>query len=365
MSLWRAPAACPAARSFDSATVSSYARCVKTNLFGLSAERIGALVSELEMPRYRAQQIARWLYGKHVDSLEEMTNLSLSDRRRLGEVAEIRAPRPREERVSADGTKKYAFLTDGGDVVEAAMIPDGERRTLCLSSQVGCRVGCRFCATGAMRLRGNLSAGEILNQYRSIPERDQITNIVYMGMGEPLDNLPAVIESARLLTAEEGYGLSNRRITLSTVGKPAPLARFLENCDVRLAVSLHTPFQEQRRELMPGTRGYDLLELMQLLRRRAYGDSRRVTFEYVMLKGVNDSPEHADATAELVSGMRTRVNLIPFHPWDGNDIQPSLPAQIEQFRARLERRGVTATVRASRGLDIEAACGLLATKHPG
>ncbi len=350
---------------FDSAEVSSYSRFVKTNLLGLSPERLEALVTELQMPRYRARQIAQWLYGKHAASLEEMSNLSIADRRRLAEVAEVRGSAPLEERVSADGTKKYAFLTDGGDVVEAAMIPEGGRRTLCLSSQVGCRVGCRFCATGAMRLRGNLSAGEILNQYRSIAERDRITNIVYMGMGEPLDNLPAVIESARLLTAKEGYGLSNRRITLSTVGKPAPLARFLENCDVRLAISLHTPFQEQRRELMPGTRGYALSELMELLRRRAHGDSRRVTFEYVMLNGVNDSLGHADATAELLSGMRTRVNLIPFHPWDGNDMVPSPSSQIERFRARLELRGVAATVRASRGLDIDAACGLLATKHPG
>jgi len=334
------------------------------NLYGMTLEGLQALAAKLDMPRYRGEQIARWLYSGHFDSIDGMTNLSRADRGRLKEVAEIRVSAPVEERVSADGTKKYAFLTDGGDVVEAAMIPDGDRRTLCLSSQVGCRVGCRFCATGAMRLRGNLSAGEILNQYRSIPERDQITNIVYMGMGEPLDNLPAVVDSARLFTAPTGYGLSTRRVTLSTVGKPEPLARFLDRCDVRLAISLHTPFEEERRGLIPGTRGYDLAELMQMLRRRAREDSRRVSFEYVMLKGINDSLRHADATANLVRGMRTRVNLIPFHPWEGNEMEPSSSAQIERFRARIEARGVAATVRRSRGLDIDAACGLLATQHP-
>ncbi len=327
-------------------------------------ESLRAFIQRLEMPRYRANQIAEWLYRHHADSLDQMTNVSLTDRRRIAELAEVRVSSPTECKVSADGTKKYAFATDGGDVVESALIPEGERMTLCISSQVGCRVGCAFCATGAMRLRGNLSAGEILNQYRSIPEREHITNVVYMGMGEPLDNLNAVVDSVELLTSPHGYGLSNRRVTLSTVGKPAPLARFLKRCDVRLAVSLHTPFQQQRRELMPGTRGYDLNELVTMLRERAREDRRRVSFEYVMLHDINDSLSHADATAQLLSGMHTRVNLIPFHPWPGNDMQPSSPARIERFRAQLERHGLTATVRATRGLDIEAACGLLATRRP-
>ncbi len=312
------------------------------------------------MPRYRADQVARWLYTNHAADIDQMTNLSKEDRHNLAEIAEIRVRPPQECRTSADGTRKYTFVTEAGDLIETALIPEGERMTLCLSSQVGCR----FCATGAMRLRGNLSAGEILNQYRSIPERDGITNIVYMGMGEPLDNLNAVIDSVQLLTGEAGYGLSNRRVTLSTVGKPDPLARFLQRCDVRLAVSLHTPFQQQRRELLPGTRGYDLNELLRLLRDRAREDSRRVSFEYVMLKDINDSPQHADATAQLLTGMNTRINLIPFHPWPGNDMQPTAHAQIERFRARLEQRGLIATVRATRGLDIEAACGLLATRRP-
>ena len=337
---------------------------MKRNLFGMTIEELAQLAESLGMPRYRGGQIARWLYVQHAERVDQMSNLSRLDRERLGEAAEIRVRPPLECRVSIDGTMKYTFATDGGDVIESALIPDGRRRTLCLSSQVGCRVGCRFCATGAMRLRGNLSAGEILNQYRSIPERGRITNIVYMGMGEPLDNLNAVIESVQLLTAPGGYGLGNRRVTLSTVGKPDPLARFLDRCDVRLALSLHTPFEQQRRELLPGTRGYSLDELLRLLRERARDDSRRVSFEYVMLHGINDSLEHADGTAQLVTGMNTRVNLIPFHPWPGNDMQPSSPATIERFRARLERRGVTATVRASRGLDIDAACGLLATQRP-
>lgn len=336
----------------------------KTNLFGMSLESLRSFIQRVDMPRFRADQIADWLYRHHADSLDQMTNISRADRARIGEVAEIRLRPPVECRVSADGTRKYAFATDGGDVVESALIPEGDRMTLCISSQVGCRVGCVFCATGAMRLRGNLSSGEILNQYRTIPERERITNIVYMGMGEPLDNLNAVAESVLCLTRPYGYGLSNRRVTLSTVGKPAPLTRFLERCDIRLAVSLHTPFQEQRRELMPGTRGYDLSELITMLRERARGDTRRVSFEYVMLRDINDSLSHADETVRLLSGMQTRVNLIPFHPWSGNDMRPSSPAQIERFRVRLERNGLTATVRATRGLDIEAACGLLATRRP-
>ncbi|TVQ39598.1 MAG: 23S rRNA (adenine(2503)-C(2))-methyltransferase RlmN [Spirochaetaceae bacterium] len=337
---------------------------VKTNLFGLTLQDVDALVDRLVMPRYRARQVMRWLYTHHASSIGQMTNISRNDRRILSEIAEIRVRSAHECRTSADGTKKYTFETDRGDLIETALIPDGRRLTLCISSQVGCRVGCRFCATGAMRLRGNLSAGEILNQYRSIPERETVTNIVYMGMGEPLDNLNAVVASVQLLTGEAGYGLGKRRITLSTVGKPEPLARFLERCDVRLAVSLHTPFQEQRRRLLPGTRGYDLDELLRLLRARAREDSRRVSFEYVMLKDINDSLEHADATARLLTGMQTRINLIPFHPWAGNDMQPASGAQIERFRARLEHRGLTATVRATRGVDIQAACGLLATQQP-
>ncbi len=342
----------------------AYALTVKTNLFGLPQQGLEALVSRLDMPRYRVDQIMRWLYRHHVTAIEQMSNLPLADRRALDQIAEIRVRPPQQSLTSSDKTRKYTFETDATDLVETALIPEGKRMTLCLSSQVGCRVGCRFCATGAMRLRGNLSPAEILNQYRSVPERDQITNIVYMGMGEPLDNLNAVVDSVELLTSQHGYGLGNRRITLSTVGKPEPLARFLQRCDVRLAISLHTPFQEQRRELLPGTRGYDLDQLLRILRDRARPDARRVSFEYVMLKDVNDSLEHADATAQLLAGMQTRINLIPFHPWHGNDMQPTPAARIEVFRARLEQRGLIATVRASRGMDIEAACGLLATKRP-
>jgi 23S rRNA (adenine2503-C2)-methyltransferase len=337
---------------------------VKTNLYGLTLEALRSLVAKLNKPRYRSDQLSHWLYHRHASTIDEMTNLSLSDRADFAGIAEIRVNEPHQQQISTDQTRKYTFVTESQDLIESALIPDNDRNTLCVSSQVGCRVGCKFCATGAMRLRGNLSAGEILNQYRSIPEREQITNIVFMGMGEPLDNLNAVVDAIEILTSPYGYAMSNRRLTLSTVGKPEPLRRFLDRCDVRLAVSLHTPFEEQRRQLLPGTRGYDLRELLTMLRDRARDDSRRVSFEYVMLKGVNDSMEHADATARLLAGMNTRINLIPFHPWEGNDLEPAEPATIARFRARLEERGLIATTRVTRGLDIDAACGLLATRRP-
>ncbi len=338
---------------------------VTTNLFGMTLDGLTTLAEQRQWPRYRARQLSDWLYHHHIEQIDHISNLTRDDRLLLSQSHAIRVRPPLEVHISHDGTRKYTFETDSQDVIETALIPEGERLTLCVSSQVGCRVGCVFCATGAMRLRGNLSAGEILNQYRSISERDRITNIVFMGMGEPLDNLTAVIDAVHAFTEPWGYGMSRRRITLSTVGKPEPLRRFLDRCDVRLAVSLHTPFQEERRRLLPGTRGYDLSELIAMLRERAKDDSRRVSFEYVMLNGVNDSLDHADATAALLAGMDTRINLIPFHPWDGNDLEPTNPAHIARFRERLEQRGLTATVRATRGLDIDAACGLLATQRPG
>jgi len=333
----------------------------KENLFGLTLAGLGRVAEEAGLQPYAAQQLAHWLYARHADSFEVMLNLPLRARAWLAEHYTIRVQAPVFEAQSADLTRKYLFPA-ADRFVEAAFIPEGRRATLCLSVQVGCKMGCLFCQTGRQGFQGNLDAGEILNQVRSLPERDQLTNLVYMGMGEPLDNLGNVLDSLEILTSEYGYGFSPSRITVSTVGLLPAMLRFLEASRCHLAVSLHSPFEEERRSLMPVQNAYPLHEILGALRERARSGRRRVSFEYIMFDGLNDSPRHARELVRILQGIPCRINLIPFHPIPGSPLRPSPHERIEAFQARLKAGGYITTLRKSRGLDIAAACGLLSTQ---
>jgi 23S rRNA (adenine2503-C2)-methyltransferase len=334
----------------------------RQNLFGKTLSELGQVAAEAGLRPFAARQLAHWLYARQERSFEAMRNLPLRARSWLAERFEIRLRPPTSEAVSADGTCKYLFPA-AGRFVEAAFIPEVRRATLCLSVQVGCRMGCRFCQTGRQGYQGDLDPGEILNQVASLPERDRLTNLVYMGMGEALDNLDNVLASLEILTADWGYGFSPARITVSTVGLLPALLRFLEASRCHLAVSLHSPFEEERRRLMPVQQAHPLGEILRALRGELPGGRRRISFEYILFDGVNDTPRHARELARILQGIPSRINLIPFHPIPGSTLAASPPERIQAFQARLRAGGFVTTLRKSRGLDIAAACGLLSTQR--
>lgn len=334
----------------------------KTDLLGMTLPQLQALCASEGLPRYAAKQMCDWLYAKRVDSIAAMTNLSLAARARLDEIAYIGRETPVRCQVSSDGTKKYLFPV-GEAFVEAVFIPDDDRATLCVSCQVGCKMGCRFCVTGQQGYHGSLSAGAILNQLFSLPEFDRLTNVVFMGMGEPMDNLDAVLAACSALTSTWGLGWSPKRITVSTVGIIPGLKRYLDECQCHLAVSLHTPVARERLELMPVQRAYPLADVLDLLRRYDWSGQRRLSFEYTMFRGMNDDLAHAQQLVEALRGLDCRVNLIRFHESPEAPFRTSMPTTIKTFQDYLNRHGVTCTLRASRGQDIDAACGLLAGKQ--
>ena len=335
----------------------------KKRLYGASPDEIKTLCQELQLPSFAYKQIVKWLYTRFVTDIESMTDLSKVARQRLAEHCELGLSAPLKVSVSSDGTKKYLFRTFEGEYIESALIPDGERMTLCVSSQAGCRMGCKFCATGRMGLRHHLSAAEIINQVISIPERDKLTNIVFMGMGEPLDNIDNLMRALDILTAEWGMAWSPTRITVSTSGVARTLPRLLDDSKVHIAVSLHNPFPEERREIMPIEDAYSIKEVCDILRRYDFTHQRRVSFEYIVLEGMNCSQRHIKELSKLLDGIKCRINLIRFHKIpDSPFFSPPLE-QIIEFRDTLTKRGIQTTLRASRGEDIEAACGLLSTKE--
>ena len=313
------------------------------------------------MPKFTAGQIAQWLYSKKVGSIDEMTNLSFKNRERLKEDYEVGATAPVHAMRSVDGTVKYLFRTPEGNFVESVYIPDGERATLCVSSQVGCKMNCKFCMTGKQGYSGSLTTAQIINQIYSIPERDTLTNIVFMGMGEPLDNLDAVLRSLEILTAKYGYGWSPKRITVSTVGLRRGLERFLNESDCHLAVSLHSPFPAQRAELMPAEKAFPITKIVELLRKYDFSKQRRLSFEYIVFGGVNDKLIYAKELVKLLRGLDCRINLIRFHAIPDVDLQGADMHTMLAFRDYLTQHGIFATIRASRGEDIFAACGMLST----
>jgi len=376
-------------------------------LLGKTPSELKAITDELGLPKFAAKQICDWLYKKKVSTIDEMTNISKFARQTLKEEYEVGHVKYVDKIISEDGTKKYLFpvLLRGADNenlafangqapapnkiadeevpmnvegsniksthapveymprgIEVVMIPGRQRATICVSSQVGCKMHCKFCMTGRQGYHGNLTAREIISQFMEIDEHDRLTNAVFMGMGEPLDNYENVMRAIEILTSDWGFAWSPKRITISTIGVLPTLKRYLEESKCHLAVSLHNPFSDERLALMPAQKAFPIDQVIALIRQYDFTAQRRVSFEYIMLDGLTDSKQHADALYRLLKGLECRVNLIRFHKIPDSPFSPSPDAKIELFKKRLNNLGITTTIRASRGEDVMAACGMLAGK---
>ncbi|MCH7657744.1 MAG: 23S rRNA (adenine(2503)-C(2))-methyltransferase RlmN [Bacteroidetes bacterium] len=331
----------------------------KEPLFGKNIDELTEITKKTDLPDYAAKQIADWLYSKDIRNIDEMTNLSKKGRSVLKEKYQIGLEDPVKEQTSVDGTKKYLFPAGENKYIETVYIPEEKRNTICLSTQVGCKYGCDFCMTGKQGFQGNLTSGQIVNQIKSLPERDLISNIVLMGMGEPLDNLQEVMKALDLLTSDWGFAMSPRRITLSTVGVLPALKKFLDKSECHLALSLHTPFEEERQKLMPVENKYPFKKIIDQVKKIDWSGQRRFSIEYIVFKGLNDSPKHAKELSRLLHGIKCRVNLIRFHTIPGSKFKEETPEKMEEFQNELKLQGVFTTIRKSRGQDIAAACGLL------
>jgi len=336
----------------------------KTSLLGKTLDELKSIATGLGMPSFTGKQIAEWIYQKRVSSIDDMSNISLKNRALLNEQHEVGRTLPVESQVSVDGTVKYLFKTAKNQFIESVFIPEEDRATLCVSSQVGCKMNCLFCMTGKQGFGAQLTVQEILNQYYSIPESGQLTNIVFMGMGEPLDNLDNVLKTLEILTADYALGWSPKRITVSTIGLIPGMKRFLESSNCHLAVSMHSPFEEERLKLMPVQKAYPILKVLEELKNYDFSKQRRVSFEYIMFNGLNDTPRHAREMAKLLKGIDCRVNLIRYHAIPGIDLKTSDENKMIEFRDYLTNNGIMTTIRKSRGEDIFAACGMLSSsKH--
>lgn len=353
----------------------------KIKLLGKTPEELKNIALDAGLPAFTGKQIAQWLYVKRVKSIDEMTNISKAGREKLSLSYEVGVSSAVGTALSSDGTKKYlfpvncvrsntlnAYETASPDdfeaaAIEAVMIPDDDRKTLCVSSQSGCRMGCRFCMTGRQGFHGHLSAADILSQFIAVDECHELTNAVFMGMGEPLDNYENVMRAIEVLTAEWGFGWSPKRITLSSIGVIPNLKKYLDNSRCHLAISLHDPFPDERLDLMPVQKAYSIDEVIRLIRQYDFSGQRRVSFEYTMFAGLNDTKRHEDALIRMLGGLECRVNLIRFHQIPDFPYVSSPMKIMENFRDRLNAHGITCTIRASRGEDILAACGMLAGQH--
>ena len=338
-------------------------------LLGKTLAELQAVAQEVGLPRFAGKQLAEWIYVRRATSFDEMTNISLKGREALKARYTIGRHAPVAEAVSKDGTKKYLFqvgerLEARGErleagYIESVYIPDDDRATLCVSTQAGCKMGCRFCMTGTLGFHGHLSAADILNQIFSIPDADKLTNIVYMGEGEPMDNLDNVLRSLHAMTSAWGCAWSPKRITVSSVGINKGLKRFIEESDCHLAISLHNPFAVERQEIMPIEKVNHLNDVIALLKQYDWSHQRRVSFEYICWGGVNDTPKHANELLRLLKGLDCRINLIRFHAGVDKEFTSSDEQQMEWLRDYLTEHGITTTIRRSRGEDILAACGML------
>ena len=336
---------------------------MKVKLFGKTLTELQQVVAQEEMPAYTTKQICDWLYKKHVSGISEMSNLSKENRAKLDEKYQVGLSTPLKAQTSVDGTKKYLYPAKSKKFIESAYIPDKTRATLCISSQIGCKMGCLFCMTGKQGFQGQLSAGEIVNQIHSLPEFEKLTNIVYMGMGEPFDNLEEVLKSLEILTSEWGYAWSPKRITVSTIGIIPAMKKFLAESKAHLAISLHSPFEHDRKKIMPIENVYHLPDLLNAIRDFEWGKQRRISFEYILFKDFNDSTKHVNELARILNGIKCRINLLRFHPIPNSPLKSPDEKEIVEFRDKLNAKGLTTTIRASRGEDIFAACGLLSTKE--
>ena len=337
-------------------------------LLGMNLEELKRLVISGGMPAFTGKQLAEWIYKKKVISFDKMNNISKKNREWLEDNCIIGREEPCGRYKSSDGTVKYLFNAPKGRKIESVMIPDKERATLCVSSQSGCRMNCYFCATGRSGFHGNLSAAQIINQILTVGAEisagadDDLTNIVFMGMGEPLDNFIEVKKVIDILTSSWGMAWSPKRITVSTVGKLPQLKELLDDTKVHVAVSLHTPVASLRQQMMPAQKAFPIASVVKLLRSYDFSHQRRLSFEYIMWKGVNDDIDHARSLVSLIEGLDCRVNLIRFHKIEGVDLQPATEERMIMFRNYLNAYGIICTIRASRGEDIMAACGMLAGK---
>lgn len=331
------------------------------HLLGMTLTELQEAVTELGLPKYAARQIADWVYVKRVRSIDEMTNISVRNRDILKKKFDVGRVEPVDIKTSVDGTQKMLFPVKNGKFIESVNIPEDERLTICVSSQVGCKMNCSFCMTGRMGFLGSLSANEILNQVYSVPNAESITNLVFMGMGEPLNNYDNVMKAIELLTADYGLAWSPKRITLSTIGVIPNIRRFLTESKCHLAISLHSPVSSQRETLMPIEKTFKAADIIELLREHDWSHQRRLSFEYIMFDGLNDSLLYARELSRLLVGLDCRVNLIRFHKIPDSDLSPSTEETMVRFRDFLTAKGFTCTIRASRGEDIYAACGMLST----
>ena len=350
-------------------------------LLGKTLEELQVVAQEVGLPRFASKQLAEWIYLRRATSFDQMTNISLKGREALKARYTIGRHAPVAEAISKDGTKKYLFAIKGEEAmrregdearyIESVYIPDDDRATLCVSTQAGCKMGCKFCMTGTLGFHGHLSAADILNQIFSIPDADKLTNIVYMGEGEPMDNLENVLRSLNAMTSPWGCAWSPKRITVSSVGllqqpnskfkiqNSKLLQRFLDESECHLAISLHNPFATERQQVMPIEKAQHLSDVISLLRQYDWSHQRRISFEYICWGGVNDTPKHANELLRLLKGLDCRINLIRFHAGVNQDFPGSDQRQMEWLRDYLTAHGITTTIRRSRGEDILAACGML------
>ena len=340
-------------------------------LLGKTLSELQEIAVSVGLPRFAGKQLAEWIYQKRACSFDEMTNISIRGREALKQQYTIGRQAPLAEAISADGTKKYLFPVNNSTsdeaksrFVESVFIPEDDRATLCVSTQAGCKMGCRFCMTGTLGFHGNLSASDILNQIFSIPDSASLTNLVYMGEGEPCDNVEAVLRSIEVLTAPWGCGWSPRRITISSVGYLPGLKKLIDDCECHIAISLHNPFARERSEIMPIEKAYSIDQVISLLKEYDWSHQRRLSFEYICFGTQNDTMRHAQGLRHLLSGLPCRVNLIRFHENPDQEsavtgLNASNPEQMIWLRDWLTDNGITTTIRRSRGEDILAACGML------
>lgn len=336
-------------------------------LLGLKEKELQEAVTSIGMKAFVGRQLAHWIYPLRIDDYDKMTGLSRQNKELLSKHYCIGRQLPVTSQRSEDGTRKFAFNYGHGIKVESVLIPDKERLTLCVSSQAGCKMNCYFCATGRQGFKADLTATQILNQIISLPPEAAIgptplTNIVFMGMGEPLDNLSPVMRTIEILTAPWGWNWSPKRITVSTIGKLPQLKELLDQTQVQLAVSVHSADPREREQIMPAQKAFPIQAVMKLLKGYDFAHQRRLSLEYIMWRNVNDDIAHAERLAKLIDGMPCRVNLIPFHPVPGVDLAPSPEEKMIIYRNYLNSKGILSTIRTSRGMDIDAACGMLAGK---
>ena len=337
---------------------------MKPALLGKTLAELQEVALSVGLQKFAGKQLAEWLYERRAISFDDMTNISLKGRQALAEQYTIGRHEPVAEAVSTDGTKKYLFQLNGNETkgkvyIESVYIPDNDRATLCVSTQAGCKMGCKFCMTGTLGFHGHLSATEILNQIFSIPDSDKLTNIVYMGEGEPMDNIDNVLRSLQVMTETWGCAWSPKRITVSTVGVLPGLERFLKESECHLAISLHNPFGAERQEIMPIEKRYHLSDVVALLKQHDWQHQRRVSFEYICWYNQNDTIRHAKELVRLLKGLPCRMNLIRFHSGVDQAFASSDEKQMVWLRDYLSDNGITTTIRRSRGEDILAACGML------